>query len=68
MGKTDVGQRVREKRERMGYTQESLAHVAGVSSGTIARIERGKHDAQGATLIRVARALKCPVAELRGEA
>lgn len=66
MDKQTTGQRIREKRDAMGLTQESLARIAGVTTGTVARAERDEHEPTAVTLDRLAHALRCPVAELRG--
>jgi putative transcriptional regulator len=38
---SDIGQRVRELRERLNLTQEALAHNLGVSFATVNRWENG---------------------------
>jgi putative transcriptional regulator len=38
---SDIGQRVRELRERLKLTQEALAHNLGVSFATVNRWENG---------------------------
>jgi transcriptional regulator with XRE-family HTH domain len=53
-----VGQRLLQQRRVRGLTQTELAHLAGVSQGLIARIERGHvKDPAGSVILRLARAL-----------
>jgi len=50
------GDRVRERREELGMSQESLGKAAGISQSTIAQIERGRN--QGTKhILSLARAL-----------
>lgn len=37
----ELGKEIREKRKKLGYTQDELAELSGVSKSTIGRIERG---------------------------
>lgn len=53
----EVGRRVLRFRKAKGWNHEDLAHEAHLSVSTISRIERGKHDAYGATIKQVATAL-----------
>jgi len=62
-----VGERIRALRTARKLTQEQLAYRAGVSVGTIARIERGATRPTLETLERLARALDVSVADLLGE-
>lgn len=57
---------VREARERAGLTQQALAHRAGISLRTLARIEAGA-DCNVGTLARIASALDVPPATLLAE-
>lgn len=56
-----VGQRVRETRRALAWSQAQLALRAGVSRPTIARIEADQH-VQMATLVQVAAVLDLQVA------
>ena len=57
--------RVKEHRKRRGLTQIELAKIADVGRATIAAIETGKRKrVQGATVERLARALKVTPADL----
>lgn len=63
-----AGDRVRERRQKLGLSQERVGELAGVSQVTISRAERGDI-ARGfeGTLGGIARALQCSEAYLRGE-
>lgn len=37
----ELGQVIKERRQELGYTQDELAELSGVSKSTIGRIERG---------------------------
>lgn len=52
-----LSERVKETRINRGYSQEKLAEKAGVSLRTVQRVENGKTDPQGDTLVRLAEAL-----------
>ena len=56
--------RLRQLRRRLGMTQATLAAKAGVSRGYLSRLEIGQHDPPLSTLLRLAKALRVPVAEL----
>lgn len=58
------GTHLRELREQRGETQRSLADAAGVSHPYIAEMERGRKVPSLTTLLRLAIALKCDVADL----
>jgi transcriptional regulator with XRE-family HTH domain len=52
------GQRLRQLRRQRGLSQEKLADRAGISTATVARLERHPHPScQGRTLARLAAAL-----------
>lgn len=40
-GPTQIGKRIRERREELGISANRLAKIAGVDRGTIASIEQG---------------------------
>lgn len=52
----EMGRRIRETRNRRGWSQVELAAAAGVSRPTIARVERGD-DVSTVTLTKVTSAL-----------
>lgn len=58
------GARLRELREERGETQRSLAEATGFSYAFIADMERGMTVPSLTTLIRLAIALDCKMAEL----
>jgi len=53
-----VGLTLKAERARRDWTQERLAHDAGLSVSQIARMERGLRDARLTTLVRVVWELK----------
>lgn len=59
-----LGDRVRIAREWANLTQEQLEERSEVKRLTIQRIESGATDARFSWLLRIARALDMPVAEL----
>lgn len=54
----ELGQTVRERRRRKGYSQEGVAATAGVSMRAVQRIEHGKNTTF-TTLLSVCQALDC---------
>ena len=58
------GRRVRELRKARGFSQEELAHRAGIHWTYLGGIERGERNPALVNIGRIARALKVPVAEL----
>lgn len=49
-----VGARIREARERAGYTQEALARAADMTAQSVYRYERGRMEPGVARLERIA--------------
>jgi len=61
------GQRVRRRRERLGFTQEDLAQKTGIQQTLISRIERGANqNPHGDVLKRLALALHVSIDWLMG--
>jgi transcriptional regulator with XRE-family HTH domain len=58
------GKNVREARVARGWTQEDLAHRAGLASVQVSRIERGKREIRLTTLVRLVAAFDVDPAEL----
>ncbi len=48
-----IGERVKEKREQSGYTQEKLADLIGVSTQYLSTLERGIVGTSIPTMIRI---------------
>ena len=63
-----LGAAVRELRQEAGFTQEELAHRAGLTTGTLSVIERGRANPTWATVRALAAALGVTAAELAGRA
>lgn len=51
---TDLGERIRSARMRMGMTQRELADAVGLHQSEISRIERGARDFSVGTFGRIA--------------
>ncbi len=59
-----LGTRIREKRKRMGLTQETLANLADIDRSYIGGVERGERNITFSLLCKICTALNCDVAEL----
>jgi DNA-binding XRE family transcriptional regulator len=69
MGRLDqpqpaLGAAIRQLRDKRGVTQEDLAHDAGVTTGTLSLIERGKSNPAWGTVKSIAAALGVSVADV----
>lgn len=53
-----------ERRRELGWSQERLAEMLGVSRQTIISIERGRYDPSLPLAFRLAAVFGCPVEEL----
>ena len=62
-----IGKKVRELREKLGYSQQGLAVAIHVGRATISRIECGKSEPSQKTLKKLASALNTSQAYLLGE-
>jgi len=62
-----LGERVRSLRARRGLTRKTLAQAAEISERYLANLEYGIGNASILVLQQVARALRCPLAELVGD-
>lgn len=58
-----LGEAVRQLREKQGLTQERLAQEAGLTTGTISLIERGRSNPAWGTIKVIACALDAPMGE-----
>lgn len=59
-----LGGNLRAARERLGLTQEEVAHRSGVHATEVSRIEAGKRDPQVSTLERLAKAVEVKPGQL----
>lgn len=60
----EIGERLKELRERAGYSQEKLAELMEVSRFQVQKYERGQDMLNAEKLQRAAEALSVPVQEL----
>lgn len=64
---SDIGKKIKQKREELGYTQEELANKLGYKSKTtIAKIECGANDIVQSKVLEFAKALNTTPAFLMG--
>ena len=59
-----IGERVMTWRETLGISRATLANAAGISTGYLAKIERGKADPTITTMQAIAAGLETTVQEL----
>tara|TARA_R110002051_G_scaffold225076_3_gene288025 strand:+ start:1421 stop:1648 length:228 start_codon:yes stop_codon:yes gene_type:complete len=59
-----LGQRLRDRRQALGWTQEELATHAGIDRSYIGGVERGRRNLTFTVLCQIAHALGCDVADL----
>ena len=59
-----VGQRIRNYRTRLGWSQEKLAELSGCHPTYIGQLERGEKNATLESIARIASALQIPLARL----
>jgi transcriptional regulator with XRE-family HTH domain len=52
-----LGERIKERRNELDWTQEVLARKAGISKGFLSDVENGKRGISADTLIEIARVL-----------
>jgi len=62
--KVAVGRNIKAQRKRRNWTQEELAHRAGMHPVEVGRAERGIRDMRVSTVVRLARGLEVAPAEL----
>jgi len=62
-----LGEAIRAKRKRAGFSQEKLAEKANLSTVFVSRIERGKESPTVDNLAKLARALGVSVRDLVAE-
>jgi transcriptional regulator with XRE-family HTH domain len=59
-----LGKAIRQLRRERGVSQEALAYEAGVTSGTLSLIERGRSNPTWGTIKGIAAALGVTIADL----
>src|SRR5215213_6017312 len=59
-----IGEEIRRRRQEKGLTGVQLAAKAGMAPSAISQIETGKRSPHSASVIKLAAALECEVAEL----
>jgi transcriptional regulator with XRE-family HTH domain len=62
-----LGQRIREKRKSLRWTQEDLADNAGIDRSYIGGVERGERNLTFTVLCQICAALKCRVSDLTND-
>lgn len=63
-----LGSRIKQRREHLGYTQQKLAELCGISQSSLSRIELGSAAQLGAsTLTRIADVLRSSLDFLTGK-
>jgi transcriptional regulator with XRE-family HTH domain len=62
-----IGDNLKRQRVRKALTQEELARKAGLTTASVARIERNETEPRMSTLRKLAKALDIDPAELVGE-
>lgn len=62
--KVAVGRNIKAQRERLGLTQEEVAHRAGMHPVEVGRAERGVRDLRVSSVVKLARGLDVPPMEL----
>lgn len=60
----ELGNRIREKRKTLGWTQEELASKADIDRSYIGGVERGERNLTFLVLCEICLALGCDVAAL----
>ncbi len=62
-----LGEAIRAKRKKAGFSQEKLAERADLSTVFISRVERGKESPSVDSLVKIANALRTHVRDLASE-
>lgn len=62
--RNEVGERLRQKRQTMRFTQQQLAEASGLQQSLISKLEKGKHQPTFSTLEKYAHGLGLKVASL----
>lgn len=61
---SSLGQRIRAKRKEIGWTQEELAHHAGLDRSYIGGVERGERNLTFSVLCQICSVMGCDVAAI----
>jgi transcriptional regulator with XRE-family HTH domain len=64
----ELGSAIREKRQALGFSQESFADAVGLHRTYIGGIERGERTVSLCNLLRIAQALSLPLSSLLAQA
>ena len=59
-----LGEAIRARRKKAGFSQEKLAERADLSTVFISRVERGKESPTVDSLVKIAKALRAQVHDL----
>lgn len=59
-----LGQAIRDQREKLGFSQETLAERCGFDRTYISMLERGKRNPSLLNLLKLAKGLQTPVSKL----
>ena len=59
-----VGERIRNLRQVIGWSQEELAHQANLHRTYVGGVERGERNISVKNIFAIARALKVPASQL----
>lgn len=64
---SEIGAKVKRKRQKLGLSQNKLAKLAGISQAALSNIESNVKNPSAVTVELLANALGCTTAELIGE-
>lgn len=67
MGQDSTGKKIKETREKAGFTQSQLAEAVGTTSQNISQYERGLRKPKYETLLKIANALNSDVRNFYSE-
>ena len=59
-----LGQAIRARRKEQGLSQEGLAHIAQIDRSHMGKIERGERNVTLLNIVKICKALDCPVSKL----
>jgi transcriptional regulator with XRE-family HTH domain len=59
-----IGEEIRRRRQEKGWTGTQLAEKAGMAPSAVSQIETGRRSPHSASVIKLAAALECEVADL----